>query len=108
MYGVDCIFELRKKPDRVQDCRVLVAFVPEWDTNLDAVTDALAVVIAHAGRAVVDGWKLSAVHARCIDEFAMETLTEQRAAGYATEWYGVPCRILEGKKCFWVEGNTHG
>ncbi len=108
MYGVDCIFELRKKPDRVQDCRVLVAFAPEWDTNLDAVTDALAVCLAHASRAVVDGWVVSAIHARCVDEFAMEELLKQRQAGYATEWYGVPCRVIEGRSSFWVEGHVNG
>jgi hypothetical protein len=108
MYGIDCVFELRKHPNRVQDCRVLVAFDGEWDTHYDAFVDAAAVVFAHVKRALVDGWVASAIHMVCLDQFQMEERLAQRQAGYAASWYDVPCRVIEDKKFFWVEGHTDG
>jgi len=108
MYGVDCVFELRKAPGRVQDCRVLVAFDAEWDTHLDALVDAGAVCFAHMSRGCVDGWVPAALHLVAVDQFQMEERIKAREAGYASSWYDVPCRVIEGKKHFWVEGRTNG
>jgi hypothetical protein len=108
MHGIDCVFCLRKSPNRVQDCRVLVSFTSEWDCPCDAMLDAAAVCIAHASRAVVDGWQLSDMHFRHIGESHMEEALKQRAHAYATEWYGVPCRVIEGQKTFWMEGCCDG
>jgi len=108
MHGIDCVFSLRKSPNRVQDCRVLVSFASEWDTACDAFRDAAAVCIAHASKAVVDGWQLAEMHFRHIGESYMVEALAQRDHAYATEWYGVPCRVIEGQKTFWMEGHTDG
>jgi len=108
MHGVDAVFVLRKSPNRVQECRVLVSFSPEWDTAIDAFVDAAAIVESHAQKAVVDGWQLAEMHLRHLGDSYMEEMLKAREAAYACEWYGVPCRVIEGTQTFWVEGHTNG
>lgn len=108
MHGVDCVFELRKPPNRVQDCRVLVAFVPEWDTYLDALRDAAGIVHSHSQDAFRDGWRIQAIHMRFVDEAVMEILLDQRENGFACDWYGTPCRMIEGDKTLWFGGTNNG
>jgi hypothetical protein len=108
MHGVDCVFELRKPPARIQDCRLLVAFCPEWDSYVDALRDAADVIRAHAKNAFVDGWRIEAVHMRLVDEHRMEELIQARNKGFACEWYGTPCRVVEGENTRWFGGPEHG
>jgi len=107
MHGIDCVFELRKPPAACQDCRVLVAFDPRWDTYLDALRDASSVVHSHVQDAFVDGWRIAAVHMRFVDEHRMEELLAARAQGFACEWYGAPCRVVQGSTVKWF-GGEHG
>lgn len=108
MYGVDVVFELRRSPTRIQDCRVVVAFVPEWDTYLDALRDAAGIIHAHVQNAFVDGWRIEAVHMRFVDSDRMEELLTARAKGFACEWYGTPCRVIEGSETKWFGGIPNG